>query len=193
MNTFFVLFILSVSALTECLAADYGNLPYVVTSMDVTYPDEKKHPKRVEFASELSKKELKKYAEDKHEAHLITNVKFIEDKKIFQADIVDISEARGLCKKKPLFCIHGIDCSAEEHIDLISKNKDKHKKLLVVPVIWPILKQSFRNKHFTRGIGEGILIEYNLDKTTAEAAALAFREYMDKNADLDAIKLYETT
>jgi len=177
MNTFFVLFILSVSALTECLAVKYGNL-HVVTSMDVTYPDKKNHPKRVEFASVFSKNELEKYASDKHvAARLITNVEFIKDKKKFQADEVDISKAEGLRKKKLLFCVHGIDYSAEKHITLCSEHKDEFKKFELVPVIWPIFKQSTM-KQITN---LGITVEYQLDKTTAKAAALAFRQLMDKH------------
>jgi len=175
MNTFFVLFILSVSALTECLAANYGNL-HVVTSMDVTYPD-KKNPKRVEFASVFSKKELEKYASDKHVARLITNVEFIKDKKKFQADEVDISKAEGLRKKKLLFCVHGIDCSAEKHLNYCTKHKDEFKKLEVVPVIWPIFKQPLWKKIYNLGL----TVEYQLDKTTAKAAALAFNKYMDNH------------
>jgi len=174
MNTFFVLFILSVSALTECLAKKYGNL-HVVTSMDVTYPDEKNHPKRVEFDSVLSKKNLEKYASDEHEAHLITNVVFIKNKKKFQADIADISKAERFRKKKPLFCIHGINVSAEKHLTQCSKHKDKFKKFEVVPVIWPIYQQPLWKKIYNLGI----TAEYQFDKKIAKAAALAFKEYMD--------------
>jgi len=131
----------------------------------------------VEFASVLSKKELEKYASDKHVARLITNVEFIKDKKKFQADEVDVSKAEGLRKKKLLFCVHGINCSADKHLSQCTKHKDEFKKLEVVPVIWPIFKQPKLNQIKNLGI----TVEYQLDKTTAKAAALAFRQLMDKH------------
>jgi len=146
MNILYVLFILSVSAVTESLAATfakYENL--VLTCVDVTYPDENNHPKCVEFPARLSLKDVKKYADkdnkDKHVARLIKNVEYFEKEQKFRADIVEVSEAKALLKK-PLFCVHGIDTAPEEHLLQCLNNKDKFKKFQPIPVIWPAVTQN---------------------------------------------------
>jgi len=180
MNIFHVLFILSVPALTDGFAAKvtrYENL-FVVTSMDVTHPDPD-NPKRVEFPSKLSTKEMKKYADDcgKHEARLIKNVEFMEKENKFQADEVDVSKLKAF-DKKPLFCLHGIDNAPEAHLGKCFANKDKLKKHQVIPVIWPIFKQSKLRKI----VPTKFTTEFQLDKDAAKAAALAFKELMNKHA-----------
>jgi len=184
MNIFHVLLILSVPALTDGFAAKvtrYDNL-FVVTSMDVTHPDPD-NPKRVEFSSRLSTKEMKKYADDKgkHEARLITNVEFMEKEKKFQADEVDVSKLKAF-DKKPLFCLHGIDNAPDFHLDECSAHKDKFEKHEVIPVIWPIFKQSIFEKIVPNKSGPKFFTEFQLDKDAAKAAALAFKEYMNKHA-----------
>jgi len=180
MNIFHVLFILSVPALTDGFAAKvtrYDNL-FVVTSMDVTRPDPD-NPKRVEFSSRLSTKEMEKYADDKvkHEARLITNVEFMEKENKFQADEVDLSKLKAF-GKKPLFCLHGIRNAPEFHLGKCFANKDKFKKHQVIPVIWPIYKQP----KFKTIVPTKFTTEFQLDKDAAKAAALAFKEYMNKHA-----------
>lgn len=144
--------------------------------MDVTRPDPD-NPKRVEFPSKLSTKEMQKYADDegKHEARLITNVEFFKDENKFRADEVDISVVKA-SGKKLLFCLHGIDNAPEEHLEKCFKNRDKLEKFKVIPVIWPIYKEGW-----VRFILLKIIEEFQLDKDSAKAAALAFKEYMNKH------------
>ena len=132
----------------------------VLTSIDVIEAPTEGRPNRVEFPGHLAKG-----TSDDKTAYFLRNVKEARRENgglVLEADKVDISNLEASRMKKPLFCIHGFNVSAEDHLMACQKAQESSEKFNPIPVIWPAKgegRTSYFGKRKTESVGAGTALK----------------------------------